>query len=149
MHVGLLIHFQTRQSNLVNDLYSLRLSIPYERVLEKENVKANGICEQFKADGVVCPVNLRKNLFTTTAYDNIDHNPSSTTAKDAFHGIGVSVFQHPDGDNFGQEREEIPQFTAPSKEKVELPPEYTTIFACMLFEKRCSCTTDYWLESQR
>ena len=85
-------------------IYSLGLSISYERVLEIENVTADGIFEQFKADGVVCPVNLRKNLFTAAAYDNIDHNPSSTTAKDAFHGTGVSVFQHPD-DNFDQERE--------------------------------------------
>ena len=45
---------------------------------------ANGICKQFKADGVVCPVNLRKNLFTMAAYGNVYHNPSTTTAKNVF-----------------------------------------------------------------
>ena len=25
--------------------------------------------------------------------DNIDHNPSSTTARDSFHGTGISLFQ--------------------------------------------------------
>ena len=27
--------------------------------------------------------------------DNIDHNPSDTTAKDPFHGTGISLVQHP------------------------------------------------------
>ncbi|KAI8486964.1 hypothetical protein Bbelb_352240 [Branchiostoma belcheri] len=34
---------------------------------------------------VVCPPILRRQLFMTAAVDNIDHNPSSTTAKDSFH----------------------------------------------------------------
>ena len=58
----------------------------------------NGICEQFKADGFVCPVNLRKNLFTMAGCNNIPHNPNSITPKY----------------NFGQEREKIPQFTTPT-----------------------------------
>ena len=33
--------------------------------------------------------------FTTAAIDNIDHNPSSTTAKESFHGTGISLLQHP------------------------------------------------------
>ena len=41
----------------------------------------------------------KKTLFTTSAYDNIDHNPSSITAKESFHGTGISVFQHPDSNN--------------------------------------------------
>jgi hypothetical protein len=53
----------------------------------------NGVCCRFE-EKVVCPTNLRKRLFTTTAIDNIDHNPSSTTASDSFHGTGVTLFQH-------------------------------------------------------
>ena len=37
----------------------------------------------------------KKELFITSAVDNIDHNPSATTATILFHGIGISVFQHP------------------------------------------------------
>ena len=107
VHIGLLIHSQTRQSNLVSYLYNLGLSISYERVFEIKNLTANAICEQFKADRVVCPPKLRKNIFTTAAYDNIDHNPSSTTAKEAFYGTEISVFQHPDYNNLGTEREKI------------------------------------------
>ena len=43
-------------------------------------------------DGVVCPAILQKGLFTTSAVDNIDHNPFATTATTSFHGIGISVF---------------------------------------------------------
>ena len=92
MHIGLLIHSQTRQSKLVSYLYNLGLSISYEHVLEIKNLTANAICEQFKADRVVCPPKLRKNIFTTAAYNNIDHNPSSTTAKETFYGTEISVF---------------------------------------------------------
>ena len=28
--------------------------------------------------------------FTVGALDNLDHNPSSTTARDSFHGMGIS-----------------------------------------------------------
>ena len=70
VHIGLLIYFQTWQSNLVSDLYNLGLSISYKCVLGIENLTANAIREQFKADRVVCPPKLHKNIFTTAAYDN-------------------------------------------------------------------------------
>ena len=40
-------------------------------------------------------------LFTTAAVDNIDHNPTSRTAQDSFHGTGISLFQHPSAENPG------------------------------------------------
>ena len=39
---------------------------------------------------------LRVGHFTTAAGDNIDHNPSSSSAHDCFHGTAISLFQHPD-----------------------------------------------------
>ena len=53
------------------------------------------LVERFTEEGVVCPSVLRKGLFTIDALDNIDLNPSSTTAKSSFHGAGISLFQHP------------------------------------------------------
>ena len=50
--------------------------------------------QQYESDEVVCPLILRKNLFTTAAMDNLDHNPSSATAHDAFHGAGISLLQN-------------------------------------------------------
>jgi len=34
--------------------------------------------------------------FTTCAFDNLDHNPSSSTAYGSFHGSGLSITQHPE-----------------------------------------------------
>ena len=63
------------------------------------------LVERFTEEGVACPSVLRKGLFTTAALDNIDHNPSSTTAKLSFHGTEISLFQHPTDSERGEQRE--------------------------------------------
>ena len=35
------------------------------------------------------------NVFTVRAFDYLNYNPSSTTAKDSFHETGISLFQFP------------------------------------------------------
>ena len=79
VYLGLLLH--ARKKGLVDKLCDLGLSISYNRVLQISTEMGNNVCAQFQADEVVCPPILRKTLFTTSAVDNIDHNPSSTTAK--------------------------------------------------------------------
>ena len=56
---------------------------------------ANMVCQLCEQEVVVCPMKLRKYIFTTGNVDNIDHNPSSRTAKDSFHGTAISLTQHP------------------------------------------------------
>lgn len=76
----------------------------------------------------MCPPNLCLGLFTTAAVDNIDHNPSSTTAKDSFHGTGISLFQHSSADNPGTVRERINISDSSDKTVIkELPSTYTDI----------------------
>ncbi len=53
-------------------------------MIELENSLANSMCLQFE-EGVVCPARLRKGLHTAGALDNLDHNPSSTTAQGSLH----------------------------------------------------------------
>ena len=36
---------------------------------------------------------MQENIFTVSAIDNLDYNPSSSTAKDSFHGTGILIFQ--------------------------------------------------------
>ncbi|VDI17710.1 Hypothetical predicted protein [Mytilus galloprovincialis] len=50
--------------------------------------------DRYVKDGIVCPINLLQNVFTSSAVDNIDHNPSSISSKDSFDGTGMSLFQH-------------------------------------------------------
>ena len=49
----------------------------------------------------MCPDNLRKGLFTNGALDNIDHNPSSTSAQGSLHGTAISIIQNLTRENSG------------------------------------------------
>ena len=44
----------------------------------------------FEKKGIVCPLILKNDLFTTGNLDNTDHNPSSTSSCDALHGTAIS-----------------------------------------------------------
>ena len=89
IYLGLLLHAYTRKKDLVDKLSHLGLCISYDRVLRLSADLANSICRRFEQEQVVCPPKPRTNLFTTAAVDNIDHNPSSTTTTDSFHGTGI------------------------------------------------------------
>ena len=104
VYVGLLIHGRTRKRELVDTFYQLGLSISYDRVLDISASIAKEATAQYETDGVVCPFNLRKNLFTTAAIDNIDHNPTSNSARESFHGTGISMFQNRTNESDGIER---------------------------------------------
>lgn len=60
----------------------------YEHLLKVTSDIANGLCQQFTVDGVLCPPTMHKGLFTTAAVDNTDYNPSSATASDSFTALG-------------------------------------------------------------
>ena len=101
IYVGVMLHTKTRKRELVDTMYQLGLSISYNRVLEISTELGNKICHHYHVTNGVCPPELKCGLFTTAAIDNIDHNPSSTSAHDAFHGTAQSLFQHPNKDNSG------------------------------------------------
>lgn len=107
--VGVSVHAKTRCRDLVEILHKLGISISYDRVLS------------ISTD--------RRGLFTTAAVDNIDHNPSSTTSKDSFHGTGISLFQHPSAVTPGTEQAPINISTNADSEKSikELPASYTEV----------------------
>ena len=74
-----------------------------ELVLELLTDMEKRVCARFEPEGVFRPPRLLRGDFKTVAVDNIDHNPSSVTAQGAFHGTGISLFQHPTSDAPGQE----------------------------------------------
>ena len=88
IYIGLNVHQTTRSKKLIDQLYWLGISISYDRVTELKEWIATSVCEQFDKDGVVAPTGLQKGLFTVCAQDNIDHNPTSTTAVNAFRAFG-------------------------------------------------------------
>ena len=86
----------------------------------------------------MCPPKLRSGLFTTSAVDNIDHNPSSTTAQGSFHGTGISLFQHPSIDFGGHNQECLvlnPNDISRKRTISQLPDAYTGIPPVILQEK--------------
>ena len=95
------MHVKTRRKELVDILCALGLSVSNDRVPDLAN--ANVIK---KMHGTVRPPNLRGQVFTTAVVDNIDHNPSYTTATGSFHGTSISLIQHPstteEGHDMGQ-----------------------------------------------
>lgn len=99
-----MIHTKTRKRALVDTLFDLGLSISYDRVLGISTELGNKILHHYEVEKAVCPPELKGGLFTTAAVDNIDHNPSSTSTHDSFHGTGISLLQHPDDAFTGFER---------------------------------------------
>ena len=91
VYTALKIHGEMRKRSLVDVMHKLGLCISYDRVMDISTDLANSVTAQFEKEGVVCPAKLRKDVFTTAAIDNIDHNPSSTTASDSFHGTAISL----------------------------------------------------------
>ena len=91
-----MIHAKTRKKSIVETFATLGLSISYRRVQEIQDIITRTLCQKYEQDGLVCPPTLKEGLFTTAAIDNIDHNPSSSTAESSFHGTSISIFQYTD-----------------------------------------------------
>ena len=75
---------------------------------------------------------LRKGISTVAALDNIDHNPSSTTAKGSFHETGISLIQFPTKENEGTSRGIYMCLPILSSQKVSLPESFTCVPAIYL-----------------
>ena len=128
LFVGLNVHTETRSRKKVNTLYSLGISVSYQCVIDLENSLATTVCKHFEDEGLVCPPILRKGLFTVGAMDNIDHNPSSTSAQGSFHGTGISVFQFPTSSKAGLCRDQLVFDKAHVEHKMHsLPDKYIMI----------------------
>ena len=137
IYIAMKTHALTRSRELVTTMHELGLCISYHRLMKLTADMANGVCNKFREEQIVCPSKLRKELFTTMAMDNIDHNLSSTTAQDSFHGTGISVIQHPTTNNHGQERPPIEIDTSSLKKTIDpLPDTYTTVPPASLKSKQ-------------
>ncbi|CAH1789289.1 unnamed protein product, partial [Owenia fusiformis] len=126
LYVGISVYQKTRKRELVDKLYQLGLSVSYNRVQDISVQQSNKICQHFESIEAVCPPQLKMNLFTTGAVDNLDHNQSSTIATNSFHGTGISLFQHPDGMNQGIQQQVTP-IAEKTKDLKPLPEYYKTV----------------------
>ena len=133
VYLGLSVYSMFRKEALVNLLFENGLSVSYDRVLEISNTFGESVIKTFERNGTVCPLNMKKGIFTTAAIDNIDHNPSAASAKSSFHGTSMSLFQHSPSQGISQE----PLIMV--KEKVKkispLPNHYTNVKPASFIEQ--------------
>ena len=83
----------------------------------------NKVLNHYEEQNLVCPPSLKLNLFTTSALDNIDHNPSSTSSEDSFHRTGISLFQHQDHKDDGLDQAISESAQMKEKKKLSNLPE--------------------------
>ena len=126
LFVGAYVHSKSRSKDMIDTLHKMGLSVTYDRVLRMSTDLANSAINHYESVGTVCPPVLRTGIFTSSAVDNIDHNPSSTSAQSSFHGTGISIFQHPDADHVGADQEQI-QLATSSRKITKLPDDYTLV----------------------
>lgn len=132
VYLGLMVHTKTHKRDLVDCLFKLGLCISYDRGLSILTDMGNKLCDYYEREDVVCPPDLKGGLFTTAAADKIDHNPSSVSVKDSFHGTGLTLFQHPSNESRGVQWEvhttNQDMVTASMKQSLsKLPELYTTV----------------------
>ena len=70
---------------------------------------------------------MRKGLFTIGAFDNINYNPSSSTATGLFHGTGISVFQFPLVENSGESQPSLSFANLTDPPDFSLPENFSDI----------------------
>ena len=87
----LLIHSHAGKKELIDTLHSHGIGISYNHLLQIPTDLANTVCYYYKEHQVVCPPKLKSGVFTTRALHNIEHNTSSNSAKDIFHGTPISL----------------------------------------------------------
>ena len=108
---------------------------------------------------VVSPKSLKDGLLTFAAIDNIDSNPSSTTANSAFHGTLIPIFQYvkedyPDehfildiNSDFEHEKATFPSFYTniePTKDGKPHPPA-THVSSMSTEERKVIEEAEEWL----
>jgi hypothetical protein len=138
VYLGISIHGKTRNRELIDILFKLGLSISYDRVLSISTDLANTMIKKFEEENVVCGSRLRKHLFTKGAVDNVDKNLTSSTAKGAFHGTSISIFQDITSDNKGELRGIVgidPECQGSGTIKA-LPDNYSIVPAASLSQKK-------------
>jgi hypothetical protein len=121
LYGGLDLYAKARKSGILTNISKLGVCVSYDCILTLTTDLASTVCETYNKQQIVCPPHLHKGVFTVGAVDNIDHNPTSTTAKGSFLGTAISLMQHPTPQNISERS----TFTLSSR--VEKKSVYTTI----------------------
>ena len=134
IYLGLSIYKEIRDEKVIEKLYQLGLSISYDRVLQIWNCFGHNATKQAEIENLACPRKLRKGIYTIGAFENIDYNPSSTSAKRSFHGTGISIIQTPEFKDKGRDPILLLEIISTDK-KIELTHKFTVAKAVSTNQK--------------
>ena len=140
--LGTKIHVKTRSKVLIQAFNRLGLAVSYSRQLQIEDHLASAQCNKFAIEGVAAPSQLRRWATTYGTIDNLDVNPSSTTAKHSFRGTGISIFQVLNEESLERPLAEFPHLD----KNMQLPSSYAIVPEYALQTKKVSvvaCPLDY------
>ena len=87
-----MIHSKTRMKGVIEKLATLGLSITYSRASKIQEQVMKQEIKRFDEMGLICPKNLKPNIFTTATIDNIDRSSTSSTAQNHLHGSPFQYF---------------------------------------------------------
>ncbi|CAH0381202.1 unnamed protein product [Bemisia tabaci] len=127
VYLSLMLHCKTRKRDLIDIVHRFGIGISYDRVLQISSALSHQAIEYFQEKGVVCSPYLQRGVFVTSAVDNIDINPSSTTAKSCFHGTAISLQQHYEHNQPKIEQKVTIKDRPVSKKIPFLPKKYTSV----------------------
>eukprot|EP00733_Pompholyxophrys_punicea_P000084 Pompholyxophrys_punicea_v1_NODE_10_length_6905_cov_7.951686.p6 type:complete len:181 gc:universal NODE_10_length_6905_cov_7.951686:5893-5351(-) len=88
------VYSMFRSKDLITVLNSLGLSVTYYRIANVLDMLSDSLVTACIASDVVCPSNMSKNAFTVCGFDNVDHDPSSTSSMGSFHGTAITTMQN-------------------------------------------------------
>lgn len=94
LDLAMKLHQQSGSTYLVETMHKRRMCVSYDRLKTFSTDIANSVISHWEQIGVVVPPQAVTGVFTTGGFDNIDHNPSSTTATSALHGTCITIQQH-------------------------------------------------------
>jgi len=99
IYIAIKTYRLTRMEAIVDTLHRLGICISYHRLRTISTDIANSLISHFEDSGCVVPPKALFGVFSIMGFDNIDHNPRSTTSHTSFHGSCVSLMQFPTTDN--------------------------------------------------
>ena len=120
IYTALSIYARGRNKEAINELHEQGLAVFSTRVKEISSGLGHLVTQRAAEEGFLIPGDLQLYIFTALALDNIDHNPTSSTAVGSFHGTGMSVFQLKSTESEGQQRQIRAKF--PKESKRDVPP---------------------------
>ena len=94
LYLAIRLYRKSGSKSVINVLHQQGLCISYDRLRMLSTDIANSVIGQWEQVCEVVPPRAIKDVFPTGDFDNMDHNPSSTTAKSALHGTCISIHQH-------------------------------------------------------